>query len=335
MSKPTTMYRPSVMASGHQGILNEFNEGQRTQYLNETIWKHRCESIIPQIADRSWFSKVDNLNCRDELIYKLQPTGIEINSMTAYNQELKSHMPTQSVQKMRFGEWLYSQMKYSKMELNEKCDEAQFMADVEEAFRRELDDYIERLALLRMSCVNPCWSPKCNLSQTGTASAPLDINIDNSHMLPLLADEQKKTICDSRGFFLTWPRCESMVLSQNTTVREMQSGCCTLDVSAITGATPRFGSNTTVIFSDHVPYIQCANGDRVYKLTHAPFGSFGYASILAESEVVDSSSMEKHWGKIMRMIMRFGMLIPVPWDYTTYYVKISRRGTELPLATCE
>lgn len=334
MAQLNSFYTPSVGAAGHQMILNEFNEGQRTKYLNETIWKHRCESIIPMISDQSWFSKLDNLNCQDELLYKLEPTGIEIKAMNAYNQELKSHTPTQSVQKMRFGEWLYTQMKFSKMELNEKCDEAQFMMDVEEAFRRELDDYIEKLALLRMTCVNACWSPSCNLAQTGTSSAPLLINKDNSHLLPLLADEQKKTICDDRGFFLTWPRCEQMVLSQNSVVREMQAGCCTTDVSAITGATPSFGSKTKIIFSDHVPYLQCANGDRVYKLTHAPFGSFGYASILRESEVVDSSSMEKHWGKIVRMIMRFGMLIPVPWDYTTYYVKFSRAGTEIEIATC-
>ena len=96
----------------------------------------------------------------------------------------------------------------------------------------------------------------------------------------------------------------------------------------------QFGGNTSIIFSDHVPYHECADGSKVYKLTHAPFGSFGYASILAESEVVDSGSMEKHWGKIMRMIARFGMMVPVPWDYTTYYVKFDRNGTEIPLATC-
>ena len=335
MAAPINTKYTNANAAGHQGILNEFNEAQRTEYLDETIWRHKCESIIPQISDRSWFSKVENLSCTDSIMYKLQPTGVQINSMTAYNQELKSHTPKQTAQTMQFGEWLYSQMKFSKMELEEKCDEEQFMTDIHEAFRREMDDYVEKLALFRMSCISPCWTGGCDISQTGSESAPLHITVDNSHQLPLMAAEQKKTQCDDRGYFMMWPRCEQQVITQNTEVKEVYKGCCTTDIPSLSGKMPdQFGGNTTVIFSDHVPFHKCADGSKVYKLTHAPFGSFGYASILAESETVDSSSMERHWGKIHRMIMRFGMLVPVPWDYTTYYVKFDRTGTQIPLATC-
>lgn len=321
-------------AAGHQTILNQFNKGQKTKYLNDTIWKHRCESIIPQIADMSWFNKLDDINCQNELMYKLQPTGIRISSMSAYNQTLKSHTPQQTTQKMQFGEWLYSQMKFSKMELDEKCDTEEFMMDVEEAFRRELDDYIERLALYRMACISPCWNKDvCDGIQTGSPSAPLLLNSKNSHLLPLMADTANKAICDSRGYFLTFPKCEMMVLTQNDEVKRLYEGCCTTDVPSLSNSTPSFGGDTKILYSDKVPYSTCADGSRVYRLTHAPFGSFGYASILSDSETVDSDSMESHWGKIHRMIVRFGMLIPVPWDYTTFYVKFEKDS--LQLATCD
>lgn len=321
-------------AAGHQAILNDFNKGQKTKYLDDTIWKHRCESMIPQIADMSWFDKLDDINCQNELMYKLQPTGIKISGMSSYNQQLKSHTPAQSTQKMQFGEWLYSQMKFSKMELAEKCDEDSFMMDIEEAFRRELDDYIERLALLRMACISPCWNKDvCDGIQTGSPTAPLLINASNSHLLPLMADTANKNICDDRGTFLTYPKCEMMTLTQNTEVKDLYRGCCTTDVPSLKNETPSFGANTKVIYSDKVPFTTCADGSRVYMLTHAPFGSFGYASILSDSEIVGSSSMEEHWGRIHRMIVRFGMLIPAPWDYTTFYVKFERENLEL--TTCD
>lgn len=321
-------------AAGHQSILNDINRGQKTKYLNETIWKHRCESVISQISDMSWFGKLDDINCQNELMYKLQPTGIRISSMSSYNQTLKSHTPSQVTQKMQFGEWLYSQMKFSKMEINEKCDHDQFMMDVEEAFRRELDDYIERLAFLRMACISPCWNRDvCDNIQTGSPTAPLLINSKNSHLLPLTADSSNKAQCDNRGHFLTYPKCEMMTLTQNQAVIDLYHGCCTTDVASMNNETPSFGGSTKILYSDKLPYTTCADGSRVYRLTHAPFGSFGYASILSDSETVDSNSMEEHWGKIVRMIVRFGMIVPVPWDYTTYYVKFEKE--QLQLATCD
>jgi len=326
--------RDSQSAAGHQGIMNDFNKGQKTKYLNETIWKHRCESIIPQISDQSWFGKLDNINCQNEMLYKLQPTGIVISSMDSYNQELKSHAPTQTTQKMKFGEWIYSQTKFSKMELNEKCDKESYMRDIEEEFRRRLDDYIEKLALARMACVSPCWNKDvCEILGTGSQSNPRLLTVENSHTLPIQLDELEKSTCQNRGYFLTFPRCEKSVLTQNKVIADLQKyNTDQSQMSMFTGNIPKMG-DTSIILSKNVPYTECADGSRVYALTHAPVGSFGYASILSDSETVNSSSMETHWGVIHRIIVRFGMLIPIPWDYTTIYVKIKREQIEYD--TCD
>ncbi|HID36036.1 MAG TPA: hypothetical protein EYP39_01455, partial [Ghiorsea sp.] len=214
-------------AAGHQGIMTEFNKGTSTKYLDETIWRHRCESVIPQISDQSWFNKLDDINCQNELLYKLQPTGIVINSMDSYNQELKSATPRQTTQKMQFGEWVYSQNKFSKMELASMCDRNSYMSDLEEEFRRQYDDYIERLAFSRMVCVSPCWNKDaCEQVKTGSPTAPLDIHVGNSHLLPLSLDELNKSMCDEQGYFLTWPKCETSVLSQNKEVIANERNCC-------------------------------------------------------------------------------------------------------------
>ena len=324
----------SASAAGHQAIMNEFNEGQRTKYLDRTIWKHRCESMIGRVSDRTWFDQVDDLNCQDELVYKLQPTGIKISAMRSYNQELKSHAPTQTTKRMNFGEWTYSQWKFSKMEMNEKCDVDSYMDDLEEAYRREMNDYMDKIALLRMSCVSSCWSGECaNVGiPKSSPTNPIRIDKTNSHQLFTRSDQMKKGICDDRGFFMTWPRCEMDVLSENETLAKKFEGCCNGDSPDLTGRMPTFGTRTTLEPSDHVPFTECADGSRVYAVTHAPYGSFGYAAIMAESETVDSNSIEDHWSRIHRMISRFGMVIPVPWDYTTHYIRIKR--DVMPLETC-
>lgn len=332
--KTNSFGRDSQSAAGHQTIMNEFNKGQKTKHLNETIWKHRCESIIPQIADQSWFGKLDNINCQNEMLYKLQPTGTIVSAMDSYNQELKSHTPTQTTQKMKFGEWIYSQTKFSKMELNEKCDKESYMRDIEEEFRRKFDDYIEKLALMRMSCVSPCWNKDtCRILNTGSPTHPRLMTVNNSHMLPIELDQLEKSTCENRGHFLTFPKCEKAVLTQNKVIADMQKyNTQQSAMSMFTGMMPKIG-DTNIIFSKSVPFTTCADGSRVYRLTHAPIGSFGYASILSDSETVNSSSMESHWGVIHRIIVRFGMLIPVPWDYTTIYVKIERQQADFD--TCD
>lgn len=318
-------------SAGYQRIMNEFNEGQQTDYLDRTIWRHRCSSIIPMISDSSWFDQVDDLNCNNELIYKIEPTGIKISPMNSYNQTLKSHTPSQNTQRMNFGEWLYTQWKFSKMEINEKCDSDSFFDDIEKAYRLELDKYIEQTALLRISMINPCFNDKCVSGHvTGSKQNPIDLNVTNSHKLPLRADQLNKNICDDRGHVMIFPRCEQSVLSENEEVKDLYRGCCTTDVPSLSNSTPSFGTNTKIIYSDYVPYTKCANGDKIYKIPHFPIGSFGYASILAASEVVDSKSIENHWGEIHRMVVRFGMVIPTPWDITNYYVRI--KSNPLPLA---
>ena len=323
----------SASAAGHQAIINEFNTGQRTKYLKRTIWKHRCDSPIARLSDQSWFDQVDD-GCQDELVYKLQPLGIKISAMSSYNQQLKSHTPTQTTQRMNFGEWAYSQWKFSKMELSEKCDTDDYMADLEEAYRREYDNYIERIAFLRMSCVSTCWSGECaNVGiPKSSFTNPIKIDRTNSHQLFTRSDQMNKSECDDRGYFMTWPACEMDVLRENEEVREQFKGCCTTDTPNLGGKMPTFGSNTTIESSKFVPFVTCADGSRVYAVTHAPYGSFGYAAIMAESEVVDSGSIEDHWSRIHRMITRFGMIIPVPQDYTTHYIRIER--DIMPLAPC-
>jgi hypothetical protein len=260
------------------------------------------------------------------VLYKFEPQGIEITAMTSYNQKLKSTTPTQSTVKLQFGEWLYTQFKWSEMELREKCDFNDYLADVQKKFKIQLDQYIERQMLMRMACVNPCWNNKCRGINGFSRDNIYQVNIQNSHLIPLKLDAIAKSQCDDRGFFLTWPRCHSMILSSNEEVKSVYQGGCTTDIPSITGKTPNFGSNTKVVFSDHVPFRVLADGRIAYAITHAPFGSFGYASMLAVSEVVSSDAIVDHWARVQRMIMRYGMVIPQQWDYTTIWVVFDETG---------
>lgn len=314
----------TVSASGYKSIRNAVDES-RVIVHPEIIEEHRCNALTPQIADRSLFNGFGP--CDSKILLRHRAKGIAVQGM-GRNSQIDSTTPTECVTAISAGNWAVSQQKYAGIDQWEKCDFQSFLNNVNQRRDWVFDDFIDRQAMQMITSINPCVIDRCGKLKTGTDTAPLKMNVDTSHQVFSQIQNAKFTNCDGRKVLLILPDCERGVLTGNKEVNEHFKHCCGVQAPQFTGEFPEL-NGIRVMFSRFVPWKDCGDGTRVYTAPAFPMGAFGYASLVAHMETINTDANLKHFSFAQRLILKYAMGIADPTDFLNFKMKFTSPDVEL------
>lgn len=317
----------TVSAAGYDTIVNAIDT-ERFSVHPELIDEHRCAALTPRISDPALFANF--APCDSRILMRHRAKGITVQGL-GRNTEITSTTPQECTSAITAGNYAVSQQKIAGIDRIDKCDFGSFWANVSTKRNWMFDDFVDRQALQMITSVNPCIIDRCGELITGTTAAPIDMNVDTSHLAMQYAQAAKFTNCDNRSLVMVVPDCYRSVFTMNSEFNDQFRHCCSLNAPQFTGEVPMV-NNIRIEFSPFVPYQLCPDNTKVYTVPVFPEGVFGYASLVAHMEQIETNANIDHYSFAERLILKYAMGIADPTDYLNFKMKFTLPA--IPTTTC-